>query len=256
MSKLIHGKHEYDCPGTWNELSFPQLIQIMNLQLRRLSLDDFLMQAALILFEVKGNMNKQWFFANNISDDDTDSIMLFGEFLTESGKLNKNPAPVYQDYRGLLKWNQLELLEWVLCEGNYVRFAEKGDEESLNKLVAILYRAANTVDPLSIDATGDEREPFNSNNVEARARVIAEWPKDVRLVILTFYEGIRAQVNAALPKGGKKRNKNANYGQSLLNMMHGLSNNDLTKLEEIAKTKLPVVISQLNKNLEDASESK
>lgn len=256
MSTLHHGRHTFTCPGIWNELSFAQLRKIVMLEAQRLPVGEFLERAALVLFNIHWwNLKKRYVFSFLLSDEDQLDLQLFGQFLLDRGKLTINPQPIYRQHHGLHKWSQLELLEWVLAEGFYVNFTRSKDEDQLNKLVAVLYRPAGTGDPLSADATGDSRQPFNSNNVEARAKLISRWPLDVRLVALTFYEGIRSQVNAALPKGGKKQSRNSNYGQALMNMLHGLSDNDLTRLPAVAKMKLPVVISQLNKNLEDAAES-
>jgi hypothetical protein len=97
-------------------------------------------------------------------------------------------------------FRNLRFLEFVFADSYFVAHASTGDEQWLNRLLAVLYRPQRfPYRPNSAKYSGDRRQDFNESLVDARAQQLAELPMAEKLAILTWYRGCRQALEQRYP---------------------------------------------------------
>jgi hypothetical protein len=61
----------------------------------------------------------------------------------------------------------------------------------IDDLIAVLYRPAKNNYDRQRDPDGDIREPFNPNTCAYYTRQVKRWPAEVKIAIMTWYDGCR-----------------------------------------------------------------
>lgn len=121
--------------------------------------------------------------------------------------------------------------EFNLADRCYLDFLSTGNEDSLNLLIAALYRE---IKDDSTPEAFDQRFPFDRFTPGKRAAVFKDLPVATKKAILINYMAIRNYMIATNPsvfsKGGSNKAKNEGWGQVILDLAAGKSNvNEIRK---------------------------
>lgn len=136
--------------------------------------------------------------------------------------------------------------EYLAADNYFSRYMETKEPGFLNKLVATLYRPKDKkYTKTGYDARGDIREPFNDNNIEARAKKISKIPEHVKQAILMFFNGCKIALSETFTEvfSEKSGGKNKFGGLSLV---AALSGGDVTKSKIVREQYLYDVMVSLD----------
>lgn len=155
------------------------------------------------------------------------------KWVFEKNQLTTNLVP---DYKSVLqdrlygpKNNLLNfrMAEFHSCEMKYRMILDKVPN-SIEELIAVLYRAPIIGYNKIKDEQGDIREPYNGNTVAYRAKMIQKWPEHVKNAILMFYDGCRQHIIDNHPEVFTKQEENSTptneeQFQGMFMMMRGIA---------------------------------
>lgn len=233
---------EWECPGSWNELSAWQLRRIARLEVLKGNPKLYRLQAVLVLFRVQKSILRQFVFGQCFNND----YLLFADFLLEKDKyLTENPIAKYRGFTALNHWRHMPYMQWNMAEVFFSAYNESQKVEDLNKLVATLYTKAGKV--------------YDDDQHNANYKRISKWPFDIKMAVYLWYYGSNQAMRAYAPKvfkSGKGGKAGGSYGNALVNLMLNMAKNDLTKQKEVAAAKMPLVLAQLEKDITDAERNK
>jgi len=136
-----------------------------------------------------------------------------------------------------------EFLEAQIHYGNY---RSTGNPESLNKLVATLYRPQRKdYHPKALSYNGDRRQPFNAALVPYYARKFKRLSMETKHAVMLFFEGCLQFLDINFPHafGNSESSSPNRYGP--LSLVDALSGEDVTKNEKIRQTMLYDVMVRL-----------
>lgn len=260
MHAIQFTKHyKITAPSTYNDLTLSQLLAICKLKAEKVPVDQFLLRAAMILFNVKGNLRRMWHWKYSLNEDDVDALMMQSEFLLDHDQLTQNKLPVYKNMCGPKNWGHLGFMEWVNAERYYIDFVESQNQLPLDKLMATLYRPKDHAANKDPKFTGDIRQPYNEEQLDAIMYETHVWPDEIKLAIVLFYEGMRSHIlqqMGAIGTTTKKKGKKVNFAMRMLETMHAFTGNDLTKFDTIKQMKMPLIILQMRRNAQINEELK
>ena len=168
------------------------------------------------------------------------------------------PARLTPTYYGPAdELSNISFLEFAFADAYFVAYANAGEAQWLDQLVATLYRRARQYRKGL--AVGDRRLPFNENLLEAEAARLARLPKLTRLAIYTWYRGCRHALEQRYPlvftAAGEQQEKGhpdgwgyvlremsgqafGNYaetGRQLAHQVLAKMNDDLARAEELQR---------------------
>jgi hypothetical protein len=244
VSKLIDSYHlfgkefqfEWECPGTWNELDTWQLRRIAAMEGKHLHHLQYDLKAFLILFKVRKSIWRSFLMQICFSPD----YRLFADFLSDKDQyLTVNPILKFRGLEAVAHWKDMDYMQWTMAEYWFAEYGRTKATADLNKLVATLF---------SINGNYSDEQ---HNDLHQR---VGRWPMDVRMAMLIFYAGSQQDMKKKYPKVFKKRGggSGGHYGKALSNLMLSMAKNDVSKMEEVGKVKAPIIMQQLEKNIEDA----
>jgi hypothetical protein len=108
------------------------------------------------------------------------------------------PAQLMPAYYGPAdELSNISFLEFAFADAYFVAYANSGEAQWLDQLVATLYRRPRRYRKGL--AVGDRRLPFNENLIEAEAARLARLPKLSKLAICTWYRGCRHALEKRYP---------------------------------------------------------
>jgi hypothetical protein len=153
--------------------------------------------------------------------------------------------------------SNISFLEFAFADAYFVAYANSGEAQWLDQLVATLYRRARRYrEGLAV---GDRRLPFNENLIEVEAGRLARLPKLSKLAIATWYRGCRHALEQRYPlvftAAGEQQDKGhpdgwgyvlremsgqafGNYtetGRQLAHQVLAKMNDDLTRAQELER---------------------
>jgi len=196
MNTIHHKGNEYTVPGEWNELTGTQLVQVM--KVFHMPMEET--KGQLLLFRILMNM-AWWKFLAIKSPGLITAASVAVDFLTGNNTLTKNVLPVYDGFCGPSdNMRNLKMAEFCFTESFCMAYKQSKDPLMLDKLVATLYRPRKKKYDVKKNPDGDLREPFNDNLMEYYSVQIGDWPIEVKLAILQFYEGCRNEKIKRNPK--------------------------------------------------------
>lgn len=246
----------FQIPSSWNELSAEQLLKISNLLFRGQLLNTFKRKALAILLNLEGEkqlkrmINKGFIDAAAMYD-----LENLTHFLTETPTLTTNKLPEVFGFYGpddcLLN---ITADEYIYCYKYSREYAEAENVEALNKLIAVLYRKPKfllTIRQQLNSYDGDARCEFNHTFIEKNAKIIAKWPMEYKIAILTFYTSSERYMAACFPtvfttpeKGTKK--KEAEWGEIIVSM----AGTKFGTLEQTGKALIWNLLTAIEQNLQ------
>ncbi len=93
--------------------------------------------------------------------------------------------------------SNISFLEFAFADAYFVAYANTGEAQWLDQLVATLYRRPRRYrEGLAV---GDRRLPFNENLIEVEAARLARLPQLTKLAIYTWYRGCRHALEQRYP---------------------------------------------------------
>lgn len=100
--------------------------------------------------------------------------------------------PKYKGYYGPSGgFDNLKMKEFHFSEMYYRQLVQEKDELALDLLVATLYREPKVNYDLVKNPDGDQRRPFNDNELEYQAALISAWPQPAKQAIFIWYDTCR-----------------------------------------------------------------
>lgn len=230
---------EWECPGTWNDLSAAQLRKIIQLQQLGLPNLKYLALAVIVLLRVKYSLVKQVVLSKRLNDE----YLLLADFLLDEKQyLTRNLIGRYRGFKTVSKWQEMVTKQYFIAETYLDLYLKTRDDLYLDHFMCAFYT---------------KRKSFSEINEDMDYVLFKHWPKDVKLAVLTFYTGARQEFQAnpnfkhAFKKG---KGSSKALSQSLMKLRSQMAGNDLTKTNTIDATPLPEFFFQLNKDIEDAEQ--
>lgn len=145
-----------------------------------------------------------------------------------------------------VKLFNLTFSEFIHAETSLKRFTQKKDKESLDKLIAILYRKERSdYDPNSVDYRGDRREVFNDFLIDANAKKIRKLNMNVKMSIYLFYTGCQWWIMQQFPHVFKSNTKKQDNARGLNSLVATLTAGDVTKTNQVRESYLMDVMETL-----------
>lgn len=254
-------------PTAWNQLSRAQLLFVC--RLFRLGLTEFNFKlrifirftgiTALPVRKVAGQVyyafkkNGQVFY---ISIGELYSFIGSANFLMSDSQLTRNLFPgfylLWKKFYGPSKnCFNITMLEFIHAEAALYRFSVSKDIKHLRTLCAILYRRqVKNYNPSAPGYTGDRREPFNDYTYQRRAKWFRLLHPNLVFAIYTFYAGCRSALMQKYPKvfegSGSVSSEPVNPVDNLKNLVHSLTNGDVTKINQVEHTLLWDAVAHIN----------
>lgn len=245
----IH-KKLFAVPDCWNELTGPQLVQVMEVFENPGELDE----ARLKLLQIITGM-KRWRM-KLVPPAALMDVIYLGDFIITENTLTKNLLPQYKSFYGPADdFGNLLMCEFTYAEDYFLRWkqGEEKDESLLNALVAVLYRKAKKNYDKKKNEEGDVREKFNEHVCNYHAKhTVKNWPLQTRKAITHWYDGCRSKLSKDYPdvfsgSGGEP----AKYGlvSMMLNVAEKGTFGDFDKVEQ---KPVRLVMVQLDEMVQEA----
>jgi hypothetical protein len=140
---------------------------------------------------------------------------LYKEITVEKEKINVIDSkltiqliPSIAGFIGPENFSKLEIWEFSLAEMAFNDYFSNGMPESLNKLIAILYRPKKLFLSLKkkwASYNGDPRQPFNDQLIAGRADKIARESETDKYLVSLWFEGWLKQLPELFPKLYEKK---------------------------------------------------
>lgn len=247
MTIIELNKRFYTVPTSLNELTFRQLVK------------------ALDLFEHCGNVYELnvsllkvitgmglWRFVFCKAEELQEAIYL-NAFLAGKNDLTTNLLPAYKGFVGpASSFDNLRMSEFVFSEDAFFKWKGTGNTESLDHLVAVLYRHKKKGYDEEKNEDGDARVAFNENICSYHAKhAIAGWQVKVKRAIAFWYEGCREEMFAQFPSvfGGSGGDP-AKYG--LLSIMRNVADKGVHgNFKEVEHLHVRMVMLELDEMMEE-----
>lgn len=171
--------------------------------------------------------------------------------------LTNNPMPeisvrfkkFYGPANGL---SNISLAEFAYADLAFIDFVKNKKQESLDKLVAILYRKiAENYNPDRIDFKNDKRQPFNSYKITHNTKIITNLNVSYKILILIFYFGCRNQIcklykNVFNPKVTSKA---ASLNLGFLEVIFELSGEKFGNIDETGQCNMHVALAYIENQI-------
>lgn len=193
MLKLHFHKKSFLLPENYNELTGEQLISVNKILLTGEPMEMIRLKLLRVLLQ----MNLYQFFRLSadckhriLFEDETEVSRI--DWLFDKNTLTEQLLPKYERFYGPKKeFDNLRVKEFHVCEIAYYDYLQTGEDEHLDKLIAVLYRPAKDNYNFKKDPDGDCRIDFNPNELAYYMLFVSSWPVEVKAAILCFYDGNR-----------------------------------------------------------------
>ncbi len=138
--------------------------------------------------------------------------------------------------------------EYLEADNHFMEFSTSGNIQSLNKLVATLYRPQQkNYKPNSIASRGDCRQIFNSHTVKHRAKKLSKLSIETKYAVLLYYQGSRKFLAKNFPHVFSSTSKNITGGFGPLGLIDALTGDDVTKNKAVRQSYLYDVMVRLER---------
>ena len=280
MFDITINNDTYPGPSTWNELTYDQLINLCHFAQPNVPANEFKTQFLLSILGLRTLIIEERYVGDEVlfyfkkgkktiyilSNIDIACILYKFDFLflkkeypdgniqyQFNSHLTKNLIPEIK-INGITYYGPADSLtnilfhEYIVTETNLVNYYQTQDEKFLNNLIAALYREEDPqYNPTDIAFSGDRRKPFNDFQIEARANAISKLDPKIKQAILFFYDGCRNYLKICFPEvfEGSGSGDNENIFKLFMKLVTALTNNDITKNEQVRKSYLYEVMISL-----------
>lgn len=243
----LHNRY-YQTPVKWNDLSRKQLLQIIDI----IYSDIGEVEGRVKIMKVLTGISWLRLWWGGMFDID-DKLHLT-DFLLQENTLTKNLIPKYKKLYGPADdFSNLIVSEFIFAEQFHGLYKETKDVENLDRMIACLYRPCKFLYNKKLNKDGDVRRDFNDHVIDYFAKKISRWPMNVKLGILTWYEGCRQKLVEDNPAvfGGSSSGETALYG--LFSIMRGVAEKGIHgSLPQVEKMFVKVFLLELNEQVAEA----
>lgn len=183
-----------DVPATWNELTTQQLIRVAGLLFSGPS-DPYRLKIELLRIL----MGLKWHHLLVIGSERLIDLFPFVEFVESEIELTQNKIDDLKlsgtRYFGPIgDFSTLSGEEWTEADEAYIEFSRTGDQASLDRMMAVLYRPwLKGMYPKNPAWMEDYRVPFSEGSVKNRLPIMATVPMPVKLAVLLWWKGCRRE---------------------------------------------------------------
>jgi hypothetical protein len=154
--------------------------------------------------------------------------------------VTKQLIPCYKGYHGPISgFDNLRMKEFHMSEMFYRELVSENPDnanESLNNLVAVLYRLPKKGYDKKRDPDGDIRIDFNHNELPFYSKKIDKWPLKVKQAIFLWYDGCRQELidnNPMVFKEPSVSDFESQFDTGLYGVMRSLAGDKLGPVEKI-----------------------
>jgi hypothetical protein len=246
-------------PGSWNELSRKQLLQVAEIISTEPDTDKQKVKLTKALFGLK------WHHIFLMSPEQLAYLNTFFGFILKGNELTDNKILHIRQgrdkyYGPLGDFSTLTAKEWTAADGAFLEYCRSGEEEQLDLLIAILWRPKQgSASSKSEDWRGDYRMPFNQFTAEFRAKRFTKLDRRIKLAILIWYRGCRQEWEQFYERvfSGSGAEQVENYGwMETIQKMSGTSFGNLhdTELTPMWKLLLKMQIDIKDQEIAKANE--
>lgn len=233
-------------PENFNELTGPQLIALVKLMHAK---GDQSLKTLQILL----NKNLPSFLF--IKLDAKDRMLPFVDWVFQENTLTAQLIPEYKGFYGPKgEFDNLKLGEFHFTELFY-KLLINGDDIAINNLIAVLYRKPKRGYNKKRDSEGDIRRPFNSNEVDYYAKIIARWPPHVKNAILMWYDGCRQNLVELYDKVFSTAGEDAADELGMYNIIRNLSGDKFGPIKEVEQIFVHHAFLEIEKIIEENEEA-
>lgn len=277
MEKLTINGDLYHIPSRWNELTPAQFLRVAELSLTNINSAEFKLKLFLTITglrvlpkprilvenepcfylahgktreylvsvdELAGICNLLGFMLREVEQKGGGSIMLldsrlFRQLIPEikvQGETWIGPVDAITN---------ILFTEYIHAETAFNNYNKTGDHVHIDSLIAILYRP----DAGLLVPGPDKRAPFNDAAIVQRSRMLGGVDPVLKNAILMWYEGCRSYIAEKFPEVFSYSSPNAkkqDVFESFLYLVNALTNNDVTKTEQVRQSYLYEVMVALN----------
>lgn len=194
MIDVVYGGVTYTVAEKWDELTGEQFKQIVNILLAdhpgRHS--EILLLSVLLGVHIKFLLKLKAEHLTGIIhlvrwiDSEVDITQQLYPYI-------KAPSKLYGPAGG---FDNVTAVEFHFLEFYYLEWKKSGDDASLYKFIAVMYRPAKKKYDIGKNPDGDIREPFNQNVTEYYASRIKKLSRQICLCLVFQYESWRRRLEA------------------------------------------------------------
>lgn len=275
MNKLTLNGTTHQLPSTWEELSNEQIVKCF-----------------CVILENQPLSHKVWAWLAILvkADEDAELIDIFREELElrhlaklkpltnfinlDDYSITRNPLPVITVPFGEIEkarasklhgpaemLSNISFAEWIRAEQYYDSYINKGDEQSLNSLVATLYRpVSKKINPAAEDFEGDIRETFNDHHLKARAEALETVHFHEKFAVFFFYRTCRSVMIKSKRYEYifklKETTEEKADPDGWIGVLSDLAGDDVTAIKPISETNFHTILYNLNRRLKQHEEQK
>jgi hypothetical protein len=238
---LSDKKHRVSVPSSWNELSRSQLESIAGLLAQE--------QKSVYAFRIKvleilAKLSKMTVF--QIGAERLVDLFAFVEWVEQDIELTDNKVLDIKckgvRFMGPIgDFSSLTCGEWTDADEAYLDYLQTNKEESLDRLMAILYRERDKkMSPKNPLWKNDYRLPYTEATVKGRIPYMARIPMPTKLAVLFWWKGCRQEWEAVFERVFKDKGAGPeSFGwQETVIKLSGAEFGDLEKTQSTAMYKL------------------
>lgn len=233
MLTLHYKKKNIQLPESFSELSSKQFIAIAGILYNG---GDFL-RCQLTAFKVLANLSRWrmiWMDTEFLDRAREHVNWIFDH--EQLKEVRQQLVPEYKRLHGPISdFDNLVMKEFHFSELAYKELIYEEKHESIDKLIAAIYRPAKHNYDKKKNPDGDVREPFNANEAESYRRAIRKWPAPVKHAIFIWYDNCRQALikNNPLVFNDPEKGFESQFDTGLYGMMRGLAGEKLGTIEKI-----------------------
>lgn len=248
---IIHyQKRKIILPGSYNELSARQMIAIAAL-LQLQESEDVLRLKALQILSGYGQL-RFCLFPADLKARIIENVSLI-DWVFKENTLTAQLLPEYKGFHGAKgEFDNTTLAEFHFTEVAYQEFVTGEEKEKeLNTLIAVLYRKPKFLYNKKQDKDGDSRQHFNANLLPYNSRKIADWPLNVKLAILMFYDGCRQHLASSYEAIFKGRTGGDNKA-GMFSIIRGLAGTKYGDFDKVEDLNIHTALSDIEEQMAEA----
>lgn len=222
MKALCYDKNkEVVVAENWNELTTKQYLKIVKLLHAGIADETEAFEKVLYILSKKSLL--RFFF---IPADMRLRMHEHVEWIFEQKGITKQFLARYKNFYGPAEdFENLRMKEFHAAEMAVYILKQEQDIDSLNELIAVLYRPGKKNYDTKRDTDGDIRITYNPNETAFFKRTIKHWPLHIKRAILMWYHGCRQNLEETYPLVFENNDSGSSkdYYDGMYGMMRGIA---------------------------------
>ncbi|PXX96915.1 hypothetical protein DF185_19945 [Marinifilum breve] len=280
--KTLVAKH----PDGFNELNSPQWIHLVKLYRKgKITFQDRVL-FAFALLSIPGDLFVRTFDVEPAKLTDTDaeldekfqrlenlnaviklSDFIKNDLIIENNLMPKVKVKSKKYYGPGDKFRNMTFAEFIFVDSYFLAYQANKDENTLNKMIAAMYRPQRKgYKPHSSAYGGDRREVFNEHILSYRAEEIGKMDLDYRMAIFWNYIGIRRwlctqypnvlPIHEDDPEAVKRNKKKLRTHNNWLKVVRSFTGGNPTEDDKVGKALLHAILDEMDQRIVESRKSK